>query len=41
MSNQEARKEAIKAAYGNYWKFLMNYVNDEGWVQGGFIPKII
>lgn len=33
MTNLEAKKEAIKKAYGKYWELVKNYVNEDGWID--------
>jgi len=32
-----AKQQAIKKAYGEYWEQVKDYVNDDGWVWDGSI----
>lgn len=33
MTNLEAKKEAIKKAYGEYWELVKDYVDENGWID--------
>ena len=35
MNNLEAKQEAIKKAYGEYWDFVKDYVDENGWIYFG------
>jgi hypothetical protein len=32
-----AKQQAIKNAYGEYWEQVKDYVNDDGWVKYGIL----
>ena len=32
MTNLEAKQEAIKKAYGEYWELVKDYVDENGWI---------
>ena len=36
MTNLEAKKEAIKKAYGEYWEKLEYFINKDGWAYNYF-----
>lgn len=38
MTNLEAKQEAIKKAYGEYWENVKDYVDNDGWINNS-IPK--
>ena len=38
MTNLEAKQEAIKKAYGEYWENVKDYVDNDGWIDNS-IPK--
>ena len=38
MTNLEAKQEAIKNAYGEYWENVKDYVDNDGWINNS-IPK--
>ena len=38
MNNLEAKQEAIKNAYGEYWENVKDYVDNDGWIDNS-IPK--
>ena len=38
MNNLEAKQEAIKKAYSEYWENVKDYVDENGWIDNS-IPK--
>ena len=38
MKTLNAKKEAIKKAYGEYWENVKDYVDNDGWIDNS-IPK--
>ena len=40
MTNLEAKQEAIKNAYGEYWEQVKDYVNENGWCDVSKYSKI-
>lgn len=40
MTNLEAKQEAIKKAYGEYWEQVKDYVNENGWCDVSKYSKI-
>lgn len=34
-------KERIKEAYGPYWKYVKDHVDEEGWVECRKIPHLL
>ena len=40
MKNLEAKQEAIKNAYGEYWEQVKDYVNENGWCDVSKYSKI-
>ena len=38
MTNSEAKQEAIKKAYSEYWEKVKDYVYNDGWIDNS-IPK--
>ena len=33
MTNLEAKQEAIKKAYGEYWEAVKDFVDENGWID--------
>lgn len=41
MTNEQAKKEAIKKAYREYWSLLKDYINENGWCWNNSFTKIL